>query len=159
EDGIAKKSAGKSRGIFVAVKTLVGQGGGTVGVSDTGRSMTEYILDAVQEQFLAENGRTISLYPEEMLADRFEKDDFERYKKDLARYLKDPNFFDEEEQEDLDRFMADLRNTKKPKARRDCGDRLWRFYIDYLKVSPRMPDETEQVLENMVKRLLAEGYE
>ena len=30
ENGIAKKSGGKSKGIFVAVKTLVGQGGGTV---------------------------------------------------------------------------------------------------------------------------------
>ncbi len=159
EDGIAKKSGGKSRGIFVAVKTLVGQGGGTVGVSDTGRTMTEYILDSVQEQFLAENGRTISLYPEQMLAERFENVDFERFKKDLSKYLKDPNYFDEEEQESLDKFMADLRNTKKPALRRDCGDRLWRFYTEYLKVSPRMPDEAEQVLENMVRRLLAEGYE
>ena len=143
----------------MAVKTLVGQGGSTVGVSDTGRSMTEYILDAVGEQFLAENDRTISLYPEEMLADRFEKEDFERYKKDLAKYLKDPNFFDEEEQEDLDKFLADLRSTRKAALRRDCGDRLWRFYTEYLKVSPRMPAETEPVLENMVRRLLAEGYE
>src|SRR5262249_49911608 len=142
-----------------AVKTLVGQGGSTVGVSDTGRSMTEYVLDAVQEQFLAENGRTISLYPQEMLADRFEGDEFERYRKDLAKFLKDPNFFDEEEQEDLDKFMADLRSTKKASLRRDCGDRLWKFYTEYLEVSPRMPAETEQVLENMVRRLLAEGYE
>ena len=159
ENGIAKKSGGKSKGIFVAVKTLVGQGGGTVRVSDTGRTMTEYILDAVQEQFFAENGKTISLYPEEMLADRFMAEDFNRFKKDLAAFLKDPNYFDEEEQEDLDKFMADLRNTKKPAVRRDCGDRLWRFYRDYLKMTPQMPAESEQVLENMVRRLLAEGYD
>lgn len=159
ENGIAKKSGGKSKGIFVAVKTLVGQGGGTVGVSDTGRGLAEYILDAVQEQFLAENGRTISLYPEEMLADRFEKEDYDLLHKKLAAFLKDPNFFDEEEQEDLDKFMADLRNTRKPALRRDCGDRLWRFYKDYLKMTPQMPTENEQVLEHMVRRLLAEGYE
>ena len=59
EDGIAKKSSGKSRSIFVAVKTLVGQGGGTIGVTDTGRKLTEYILDAIQEQYRAENGKPI----------------------------------------------------------------------------------------------------
>ncbi len=159
ENGIARKSGAKSKGIFVAVKTLVGQGGGTVSVNDTGRSLAEYILDAVQEQFLAENGRTISLYPVEMLADRFLDEDYELLHKKLASFLKDPNFFDEEEQEDLDKFMADLRNTRKPAVRRDCGDRLWRFYRDYLKMTPQMPAESEQVLENMVRRLLAEGYE
>jgi hypothetical protein len=159
ENGVAKKSSGKSKGIFLAVKTLVGQGGGTVRVSDTGRTLTEYILDAVQEQFFAENGKTISLYPEEMLADRFLAEDFNRFRKDLAAFLKDPKFFDEEEQEDLDKFMADLRNAKKPAVRRDCGDRLWRFYRDYLKMTPQMPAESEQVLEHMVRRLLAEGYE
>ena len=55
--------------------------------------------------------------------------------------------------------MADLRNTRKPAVRRDCGDRLWRFYREYLKMTPQMPAESEQVLENMVRRLLAEGYE
>jgi hypothetical protein len=159
ENGIAKKSGGKSKGIFVAVKTLVGQGGGTVRVSDSGRTMTEYILDAVQEQFLAENGKTISLYPEEMLADRFLQDDYELLHKKLAAFLKDPNYFDEEEQEDLDKFMADLCNSKKLALRRDCGDRLWRFYKDYLKMTPQMTAESEQVLENMVRRLLAERYD
>ena len=49
ENGIAKKSSGQSKGIFVVVKTLVGQGGGTIGKSETGWRMTEYILDAVHE--------------------------------------------------------------------------------------------------------------
>ena len=57
ENGLAKKSSGKSKGIFVAVKTLVGQGGGTIGVTDTGRKLTEYILDAVQDQYHAETGQ------------------------------------------------------------------------------------------------------
>jgi hypothetical protein len=81
DSGLAKKSAGKSKGIFVAVKTLVGQGGGTIGVTDTGRRLTEYILDAVQDQYHAENGEAISVYPVEVLADRFEQD-IERYRKD-----------------------------------------------------------------------------
>jgi hypothetical protein len=71
EGGLAKKSTGKSKGIFVAVKTLVGQGGGTIGVTDMGRKLTEYILDAVQDQYHAENGKSISVYPVEVLADRF----------------------------------------------------------------------------------------
>lgn len=159
ENGIAKKTGGKSKGILVAVKTLVGQGGGAVGASQSGRTLTEYVLDAVQEQFLAETGKVISLYPEEMLADRFLEDDAVRFRKDLAAFLKDPNFFDDEQQEDVDAFIADLRNARKPAVRRDRGDRLWRFYQDYLKMTPRLPAESEQVLENMVRRLLVEGYE
>ena len=81
------------------MKTLVGQGGGTIGVTDSGRKLTEYILDAVQDQFQAENGKPISVYPVEVLADRFEQD-LERYRKDLSKFLKDPKFFDEEEQEE-----------------------------------------------------------
>ena len=158
EDGIARKSSGKSRGIFVVVKTLVGQGSGTVGVTDTGRTMTQYILDAVHEQYYAENGKSISLYPVEMLADRFlNTRDFELYRKELAAFLKDPRFFDEEEQEDLDTFLNGLREGT-PAERRDCGNRLWRFYDEHLDMRPNMPDETEAVLENMVKTIVAEGY-
>src|SRR5205814_7039413 len=88
ENGLAKKSSGGSRGIFVAVKTLVGQGGGTIGVTDTGRKLTEYILDAVQDQYHAENGKPISIYPVEVLADRFESE-MDLYHKPLAKFLKD----------------------------------------------------------------------
>ncbi len=158
DSGLAKKSSGKSRGIFVAVKTLVGQGGGTVGVTDTGRKLTEYILDAVQDQYHVENGKTISVYPVEVLADRFEEDT-ERYRKDLGKFLKDPKFFDEEEQEDLDKFLHDLRSTKSQTVRRDCGLKLWRFYTEYLKVTPKLPGESEEVLKYMVESLLAQGYE
>src|SRR5439155_18411589 len=101
DSGLAKKSTGKSKGIFVAVKTLVGQGGGTIGVTDTGRKLTEYILDAIQEQYYAENGKPLSIYPVEILADRFETE-LDLYYKPLAKFLKDPKFFDEEEQEEVD---------------------------------------------------------
>jgi hypothetical protein len=158
ESGLAKKSTGKSKGIFVAVKTLVGQGGGTIGVTDTGRKLTEYILDAVQDQYYAENGKAISVYPVEMLADRFEQD-IERYRKDLGKFLKDPKFFDEEEQEDLERFLDDLRNGKSQAVKRDCGQKLWRFYTEYLRVTPKLPGESEEVLKHMVETLIAQGYE
>lgn len=158
ENGLQKKSTGKSKGIFVVVKTLVGQGGGTIGVNETGRSMTEYILDAVHAQYQAENDKPISLYPVEMLADRFDNEDFDRYQKDLKKYLQDPKYFDEEEQVELDTFLEELRNGTSAQ-RKDCGDRLWRFYREYLKITPDMPAETEDVLKHMVERLLADGYE
>lgn len=158
DSGLAKKSTGKSRGIFVAVKTLVGQGGGTIGVTDTGRKLTEYILDAVQDQYHAENGKTLSVYPVEVLADRFEQD-IERYRKDLGKFLKDPKFFDEEEQEDLEKFLHDLRSSKSQTVRRDCGQKLWRFYTEYLQVTPKMPTESEDVLKHVVETLIAQGYE
>jgi hypothetical protein len=158
ENGLAKKSTGKSKGIFLAVKTLVGQGGGTIGVSDTGRKLTEYILDAVQDQYHAENGKSISVYPVEVLADRFESE-IDLYRKTLAKFLKDPKFFDEEEQEDVDKFLDDLRNSKKQTVRRDCGQKLWRFYKEYLKTTPDIPMEAESVLKHMMETLLADGYE
>jgi hypothetical protein len=158
ESGLAKKSTGKSKGIFVAVKTLVGQGGGTIGVTDTGRKLTEYILDAVQDQYHAENGKAISVYPVEVLADRFEQD-IERYRKDLGKFLRDPKFFDEEEQEDLEKFLDDLRNNKSQTVKRDCGQKLWRFYTEYLMVTPKLPGESEEVLKHMVETLIAQGYE
>lgn len=158
ENGLQKKSTGKSKGVFVVVKTLVGQGGGTIGVSDTGRSMTEYILDAVHHQYQLENERPISLYPVEMLADRFENEDFDRYQKDLKKYLKDPKYFDEEEQVEFDTFLEELRSGTAGQ-RKDCGDRLWRFYREYLKIMPDIPAEIEDVLKHMVERLLADGYE
>jgi hypothetical protein len=158
ENGLAKKSGGKSKGIFVAVKTLVGQGGGTIGVTDTGRKLTEYILDAVQDQYYAENGSRISLYPVEVLADRFESE-IEVYHKPLAKFLKNPKFFDEEEQEDIDKFLDDLRNSKDPAVRRDCGDKLYRFYKEDRKSTPDLPLEAEDVLKYMVETLRAKGYE
>ena len=158
ENGLAKKSTGKARGVFVAVKTLVGQGGGTIGVTDTGRKLTEYILDAVQDQYYAENGKPISIYPVEVLADRFESE-VELYHKSLAKFLKDPKFFDEEEQEDVEKFLDDLKNSKSQTVRRDCGQKLWRFYKEYLKTTPDIPLEAEAVLKHMVDSLLAQGYE
>lgn len=158
EEGLARK-AQKSRGIFVAVQTLVGQGGGAVGVGGAGKALTEYVLDAVAEQFYVENGRSLPLYPVEMLAERFLKtDDFERYRRDLAKFLKDPTYFDEEKQQELSAFLDDLQNNPDPGVQRDCGQTLWDFYDRYLKIRPQIPLETEAVLKHMVERLLDEGY-
>src|SRR6266545_502060 len=158
ENGLAKKSTGSSKGIFVAVKTLVGQGGGAIGMTDTGRRLTDYILDAVQDQYHAENGESISVYPVEVLADRF-LSELDLYYKPLAKFLKDSKFFDEEEQEEVDKFLDDLRHSKSQAVRRDCGTKLWRFYKEFLKTTPDIPLEAEAVLKHTVETLLAQGYE
>src|SRR5208337_3667469 len=158
ENGLAKKSSGKSKGIFVAVKTLVGQGGGTIGVTDTGRTLTEYILDAVQDQYYAENGRTISVYPVEVLAGRFEEE-LDLYHKRLAKFLKDPKYFDDNERVEIEEFLDNLRNSKKPTVRRDCGQKLWDFYRKELKTTPDIPREAEAVLKHVVETLIASGFE
>jgi len=158
ENGLARKSTGKSKGIFVAVKTLVGQGGGAIGMTDTGRRLTDYILDAVQDQYHAENVESISVYPVEVLADRF-LSELDLYYKPLAKFLKDSKFFDEEEQEEVDKFLDDLRHSKSQAVRRDCGKKLWRFYKEFLKTTPDIPLEAEAVLKHTVETLLAQGYE
>lgn len=164
ENGLAKKkgkgeNGQEGKGIFVAVKTLVGQGGGAIGVSGATKTLTEYILDAVAEQFHLETGKSLPLYPSEILAQRFlNTDDFERYRRDLARFLQDPTYFDQEQQESIDDFMENLQNNPDPGVQRDCGQRLWDFYEKYLKIRPQIPMETEEVLKHMVQRLLDEGY-
>ena len=135
ENGLAKKSSGKSKGIFVAVKTLVGQGGGTIGVTDTGRKLTEYILDAVQDQYHAENGKPSRSIPWKCSRTASSRS-FDLYHKRLAKFLKDPKFFDDDEQDEIDEFLDDLRNSKKPTVRRDCGQKLWGFYRKDLKTTP-----------------------
>ena len=157
ENGLRKKSEGK--GVLVVVKTLVGAGAGTVGVGDGGKPLVEYILDAVQEQYRVENGRPLPLFPTELLVERFLSEDLERYQKDLEKFLGDPKFFDEEQQTPLSEFLGHLQDESSPARRRDCGKRLWQFYEDYLKTRPRIPTESEQVLEHAVRSLLEEGYQ
>src|SRR5207244_2239196 len=115
-------------------------------------------LDAVQSHYHAENGKPISIYPVEVLADRFESQQ-DLYRKPLAKFLKDPKFFDEEEQEEVDKFLDDLRHGKSQSVKRDCGQKLWRFYKEYLETTPSIPIEAEDVLKNMVETLIADGYE
>jgi len=158
EEGLEGKSGNGKKGIFVIVKTLVGAGSGTVGLSDKGRRLTEYILDATKEQINLELGKNISLYPVELLADRFISEDLDRYRKDLAKFLRDPNFFDDDEFEDVDDFVRTIQQDKIPEYKRSCGNKLWRFYTEFLKVQPQIAAETEDVLKHMVETILAEGY-
>lgn len=158
ENGLARKTK-ESKGIFVAVKTLVGQGGGAIGIRDSHKTLTEYVLDAVAEQFARETGQSLPFYPTQILAERFlNTADFERYRHDLAKFLRDPSYFDEEEQEDINDFLDDLQNNPDPGIQRDCGQRLWDFYEKYLKIRPQIPMETEEVLKHMVQRILEYGY-
>ena len=158
EEGIEAKSSNESKGIFVIVKTLVGAGSGTVGLADKGRRLAEYILDAAKEQIQIELGKNISLYPAELLADRFINEDLERYRKDLAKFLRDPRFFDEDEFEEVDDFIRDIQQNMTPDYKRSCGNKLWRFYTEYLKVQPQIAAETEDILKHMVETIMAEGY-
>ncbi len=158
KSGLAKKTR-DSKGILVAVKTLVGQGGGAIGMSGMNRSLAEYVLDAVADQFYLETGHSLPFYPVEMLAERFlNTEDFELYKGRLARFLKNPAYFDAEAQDEIQDFLSDLQDTAEPGRRRDCGDRLWRFYTEDLRITPQIPVDSEDVLKHMVRRLLDEGY-
>jgi len=158
EEGIAAKSSKGNKGIFVIVKTLVGAGGGVVGVDTQGRRLTEYIIDAAKEQIQIELGKNLSLYPAELLADRFVSDDLERYRQDLKKFLKDPNYFNEDEFEELNDFIREIRQDKNPEYKRSCGNKLWRFYTEYLRVQPQIEAETEDILRHLVETIMAEGY-
>jgi hypothetical protein len=158
ENGLKQKSSGKNKGIFIISQTLVGVGGGTVGYDTKGRALTDYILDAAKNQLQKETGKNISLYPVELLADRFINKDLDRYRADLKKFLKDPKYFEDDEFEDIDDFVNVIRENKTPEYKKSCGDKLWRFYHEYLGVRPDIEAETEDVLKHMVKAILAEGY-
>jgi len=158
EEGLEAKSDKGKKGIFVIVKTLVGTGSGAVGITDQGRHMSEYILDSAKEQLQYETGKNVSLYPAELLADRFLTEDVERYRNDLKKFLKDPKYFDEDEFEDINDFIRDIQQNKTPEYKKSCGNKLWRFYDEYLKVHPHIAAETEEILKHLVETILEEGY-
>ncbi len=158
EEGLKAKSNNGKKGIFVIAKTLVGTGGGTIGKADDTQRLANYILDAAREQLLLELGKNISLYPVEILADRFMSEDYVRYRDELKKFLRDRHFFEEDELEDVDDFIRELQSNKAPEYKRSCGDKLWRFYDEYLKMRPHLETETEDVLKHMVEAIMAEGY-
>ena len=140
------------------MKTLVGFGGGTVGLAEQGKRLVDYIIDAAKDQLQAEAGKNLSLYPVELLADRFLKEDVDRYRNDLKKFLRDPKFWEPEEFEDVDKFIADIQENKSPEYKRSRGNKLWRFYTEYLKVQPQIAMDSEDVLKHVVEVILAEGY-
>ena len=158
EEGLEAKSSKGKKGVFVIVKTLVGTGGGTIGLTDKGQRLSEYILEAAREQLRVELGKNVSLYPSEMLADRFIERDLDRYRTDLKKFLQDSKYFEEDEFEEIDDFIRDIQENSSPDYKRSCANKLWRFYDEYLGVRPQIASETEDVLKNMVETILAEGY-
>ncbi|HEY8743299.1 MAG TPA: hypothetical protein VIU62_09380 [Chloroflexota bacterium] len=158
EEGLAAKGSDGKRGVFVAVKTLVGSGGGGVGMVEKGRRLAEYVLDAVKDQLQAELGKNVSLYPVELLADRFVSQDLDRYRNDMRKFLRDPRYFSEDEYDDVDEFVNTIREDRSPEYKRSCGNKLWRFYTEYLHVHPDIEIESEELLKHMVETVLAEGY-
>ncbi|MDT4896817.1 MAG: hypothetical protein QOH25_1894 [Acidobacteriota bacterium] len=158
EEGLEAKSSKGKKGVFVIVKTLVGAGGGAIGLNEQGQRLTEYILEAAREQLRFELGKNISLYPSELLADRFIAKDLDLYRPKLKKFLRDPNYWEEDEFEDVDDFIREMQENKTPDYKQSCGNKLWRFYTEYLEVSPQIVAETEDVLKHMVEAIMAEGY-
>lgn len=158
EEGLEAKSGKGKKSILVIVKTLVGAGGGTVGLADKGQRLSEYILNAAKEQLQLELNQNLSLYPTELLADRFLSEDLDRYRADLKKFLRSPKFFEEDEFEEVDDFIRDIQQNQSPEYKRSCGNKLWRFYTEYLKVQPQIAAETEEILKHTVQVILAEGY-
>ncbi len=148
ENGLQAKST-SSRGIFVISRTLIGHGG------KSGGRLVDIILRSAKEQLQKELGKNISLYPAELLAERFLHGDLERYRMDLGKFLRDPRFFAEDEQEDLEQFLKKLQD---PSYKEACGNKLWRFYDEYLRVLPILDSDLEDILAHMVRAILAEGY-
>ncbi|NTU80341.1 MAG: hypothetical protein HGA45_13355 [Chloroflexales bacterium] len=160
EEGLQAKSSAPSKGIFVIVKTLVGTGGGAVGVATRGRRLVDYILEAASDQIKLEIGRDLSIYPADLLADRFLAQDRDRFGRDLRKFLKDPTYFpqDEIDRHDFNEFVLQMQNSSSPEHKRSLGNKLWRFYTEYLHVQPQIPAETEDILKNLVETIMAEGY-
>ena len=106
---------------------------------------------------MVETGKNLSLYPAELLADRFMAKDVDRYRADLKKFLKDPRYFDDDEFEDVDDFLRDIQENRSPEYKRSCGNKLWRFYTEYLDSTPRYRGD-RAVLKHLVQTILAEGY-
>lgn len=157
EEGLRDKSGNGKRGIFVITETLVGASGDRVGLSG-GKRLINHILEAAREQLYAELGKNISLYPVEILADRFLQGDLDLYRERLSKFLNDPRFFEPDERENLTDFLATLQSNKAPAYKLNCGNKLWRFYTECLNVTPNVEADQESILKSMVEAILAEGY-
>jgi hypothetical protein len=86
------------------------------------------------------------------------KEDLDRYRTDLKKFLRNPDYWAEDEFIDIDEFIRDIQENRSPEYKRSCGDKLWRFYTDFLKVRPDIPAESEDILKHLVRIILAEGY-
>lgn len=156
DEGLKAKSGSPGRGILVVARTLAGTGSGVV--AGEGKTLTSIVLDAVHDQLEKELGRNISLYDTELLADRFIDSDLGRYRKELEKFLHDPKFFAAEEFESAEDFVRDIQDNRSPEYKRSRGARLWKFYTEYLRVTPQIASDTRSLLKNMVDTVVGEGY-
>ena len=127
EEGIEGKSGGGKEGhlchredavlVFVAVATLAF-------LLNKRQAAGRLIVDAAKNKLQAEVGKNLSLYPVELLADRFLKEDVDRYRNDLQKFLRDPKFREPEEFEDVDKFIGDIQENKSPEYKRSRGNKL-----------------------------------
>ena len=109
-------------------------------LADKGRRLVD-ILDA-QRTDPESSWENISLYPAELLADRFINEDLERYRKDLAKFLRDRGSLMKMNSKRLTISSRHQQNMT-PDYKKSCGNKLWRFYTEYLKVQPQIAAETE----------------
>ena len=140
--GLAKKSTGKSKGIFVSCEDSR-----PARVKNWHHRCHRYRSQAhgihsrrrCRTSITPRTGKPISIYPVEVLADRFESKKWSRYRKPTWQSSsKTPKFFDEEEQGRTGGVPRRLATAASQPRRYDegCGQKLWRFYKEYLKTTP-----------------------
>jgi hypothetical protein len=152
------KSGKRQRGIFFVAKNLAGSGSDAGGINDQSFLMSELILGAAKQQLQLETGKNISLFPAELLADKFVSEDLDRYSNDLEKFLKHPKYFKEDDFENVKYFVHEIQENKTPCCKMHCGNRLWRFYKEYLNFEPHIPTEPEQIFKHLVETILEEGF-
>jgi hypothetical protein len=59
---------------------------------------------------------------------------------------------------DVDDFIRELQSNKAPEYKRSCGNKLWRFYDEYLQMRPHLETETEDVLKHMVESMMSRRW-
>jgi len=136
--------------VFPVVLSLVGKGG-----PSSTKSLVDYIMEAASLMYEALNNVPFPVYPEEHLADRFLSEDINRFRDDLIKFLGIDRYL-----EGLPKYnYGDLLDAlQDPLQRKDAAKVLWRFYIEYLKIEPRIPVDSLTRLEYFVRRVLEEGY-
>lgn len=136
--------------VFPVVLSLVGKGG-----PRSTKSLVDYIMEAASSMYETLNNIPLPVYPEEHLADRFLSEDINRFRDDLIKFLGIDRYLEGLPKYTYEELLDALQDTLQ---RRDAGKVLWRFYMEYLKIEPRIPVDSLTRLEYFVRRVLEEGY-
>ncbi|HPZ07992.1 MAG TPA: hypothetical protein PL110_07755 [Candidatus Eremiobacteraeota bacterium] len=149
------KTYRKDRGIFVIARTFHSQN------SDKERTLLEYLIETVKDQYFAETGENILLYPAELLSNWFIENELKLLGEDLEKFLKDPREFDKKEQWTLEEFLKKNQNQSNWQDMKECGKRLWGYYEKIRGGVPQniIPRDPESVIKHMVERLMEKGYD